>query len=386
MRGCCNQNAYAPYKAFYMIIVQFIDSLAIGGSEIVAMNIAASLQARGHKCVVCGIGSLGVLGELLERKGVQYNCMNTPHGFSLVLIMKIFKSLSAEKADVVVTHHFRQLIHAFLPAKILGKKLVHIEHDYHFYENKPVILKRLSFLIRFVDSFVCVSSEILDCFRGGIYGIEQKSVFINNGVDTDRFRPDGSVRGAMRNKYGIAPDSFVVGTCARLEPIKNIALLLNGFAEFQKDHDNAQLIVVGDGSQMQELQNLAKQLGVEQRVIFTGVQYEVEKYLAMFDVYAITSQDEGMPLSVLEAMATGLPVVGTNVGALPQMVTNQTGILLRKAAPDDVSNALSMLYADKSARFEKGKNSRQFVLEKYSLDRMIEQYQALFERAGQPDF
>jgi glycosyltransferase involved in cell wall biosynthesis len=359
-------------------ILQFVDSFNIGGAEVVAMSIAEGLQSRGYDCVLCAIGKDGNIREHLQKKGIKGYCLGKPYGFSLKLIGAIAKIIWHEHADIVVTHHFRQLIHAFLPAKILGKKLVHIEHDYHFYEDKPVILKRLRFLLKFADSFVCVAPEIVDWFKEKVPGIAHKSVFINNGVDTDRFRPDIIMRESMRNKYGIAPETFVVGTCARLEPIKNIELLIDGFAGFQKHHVDAKLIIIGDGSQRKLLRQRAKQHGIDGVAIFAGMQHEVEKYLSMFDVYAITSRDEGLPLSVLEAMAVGLPVIATNVGALPQLLTDKLGVLLGSHTPEALMKALLVFSTNPELLAELGGGCRSFVNESYSLKHMVDHYEEVF--------
>ncbi len=361
-----------------MKIIQFIDSLTIGGAEVVAMNLATGLNARGHESVICGIGKHGNMSEFLEQKGLRFNCMNMPSGFSLFLMSKIFQLLSKEKANIVVTHHFRQLIHSILPAKILGKKIVHIEHDSHFYEDKKTILRRLLFLLKFVDSFICVSTEIVDWFTTKEPRIAYKAYHINNGIDIERFKPDSRMRESMRAHYGIKPESFVLGTCARLEPIKNIELLIDGFAEFQRDQLDAKLIIIGDGSQRQELLQRTSHLKVGEHVIFTGVQQEVEKFLPMFDAYSLTSHDEGLPLSVLEAMATGLPLVATNVGALPRLINEQTGILLEKPTSKSLANAFHAFKKNLEQSVLQGKNGRSFVHNNYSIDTMINSYLDIF--------
>lgn len=361
-----------------MKIIQFVDSLVIGGAETIALNLAVGLCAKGHTCFVCGVGKNGAMAELLKNKGIHSDCLNTPTDFSLSLIKKIFQLLRSEQADIIVTHHFRQLAHVFLPAKILGCKLVHIEHDYHFYQDKPIILKRLFFLLKFVDSFVCVSSEIIDWFTRQSSGIEHKSCFINNGVDTERFRPDDSTREAIRKDYNIAPESFVVGTCARLEPIKNIELLIDGFAEFRKSQNDSKLCIVGDGTLMQKLQEQTRRLNIEEHVIFAGIQHEVENFLTMFDLYSITSHNEGLPLSVLEAMATGLPVVATNVGALPRLINEQTGVLLDEHTGRSLANAFHALKDNRELSARLGRNGRSFVITHFSLVNMVNQYQDVF--------
>ncbi len=363
-----------------MRVLQLIDSLRIGGAEVLAANIAAGLAARGHACAVCGLGVSGGLAPMLQQHAIRDYCLAEPFGVSPTIMWRIAGIARRERAGVLVTHHFRQLFHAAASSFFLKTKLIHIEHDYHFYSDDPTSLKRLAFLLKFVDSFVVVSSDIADWFCEQIPAAAEKIITIENGIDTERFRPDPERRTAMRSSCGIDENAFVVGTCARLEPIKNIELLIDGFAGFKSHHDNARLIIIGDGSLMPALQRRVKDLNIKESVLFFGLQSAVEQYLAMFDLYAITSHDEGMPLSVLEAMASGLPVVAANVGSLPRLVSDSTGILLEHSSAHALRTAMASLCRSAPSLTEKGLNARQLVLDRFSLQTMVERYQGVLEK------
>ncbi len=359
-----------------MNVLQLIDSLQIGGAEVIAANLAAGLNQRGHLCTVCGVGETGTLASKLNSSMIRHHCLTTPHGYSLRLMRRIAGVLHNENAGVLVTHHFRQLAHGLLPALLSNRKIVHIEHDYHFYENKPVLLSRFSLLLRFVDAFVVVSEDIGDWLSKQIPHVARKIVVIQNGIDCERFRPAPDKRTAMRRRYQIDDNAVVIGTCARLEPIKNLSLLIDAFNRFARKHPSSMLCIVGEGSQMTHLKRQAETLSLQKRIIFAGVQHAVEDFLAMLDIYAITSHNEGLPVSVLEAMASGLPVVATNVGSLSDLVSKETGILLDTPTAGEVSCAFESFADNPQIAHDAGRRGRQFVADIYSLRIMIDRYEA----------
>lgn len=354
-----------------------VDSLRIGGAEVMATSLATGLVARGHSCSVCGLGIDGELAALLSHHAIPAYAMKMPFGVSPRLMLRIACRAIHFRADVIVTHHFRQLFHGVWASFFPGKTLVHIEHDHHFYQGNLSALQRLAFLLKFVDAFVVVSTDIANWFIDRIPQISGKIKVIENGVDTDRFRPDKGRRTSMRRSFGIEPDVFVVGTCARLEPIKNLSLLIDAFAKFHRDHPRSQLCIVGDGSQKPSLQEKAKDCKVEDSVRFLGLRQKVEECLALFDVYAISSHNEGLPISVLEAMSSGLPIVATPVGALPRLLDNKAGILA--SSPLEVSAAFADYAASWSLVEKTGAEARRIVSDSYSADHMVASYEALMK-------
>ena len=357
-----------------MKVLQMIDSLRIGGAEMIAANLAEGFMKSGMECLLCGLGDSGNLAPLLGEMKVPCTHLSTPLGLSPGLMAGIGALLLREKADVAITHHFRQLIHTVPGAVLTRTRVIHLEHDYHFYEKQPHLLAKLGFLLRFVEAFVVVSDEIRDWFRNRLPDAADKCISISNGVDTARFRENDSIRSSLRRSHSIGEHDVVIGSCARLEPIKNLGFLLDCFAGYLKIVPDAWLVIVGDGSDRQALEKQAHDLGIAGRVIFTGVRYHVEEYLSLFDIYAITSHNEGLPLSVLEAMSSGLPVVAVDVGSLARVICPDTGILVSRHEADEFIGAFKRLNDDRLLARGIAGNGRRLILEKYSRDRMISQY------------
>lgn len=339
-----------------------------------AVTIAEGLSKCGIECTLCGLGNQGNLAGILADRGVTGISLSTPNGVSPGLMIRLATHFLRNRIDVVVTHHFRQLFHAVPAAFPTRTRLIHVEHDYHFYDKQPSLLPRLEFLLRFADAFVVVSDEIRDWFCKRLPHIAKKCIAIPNGVDTARFRKNTAKRVELRQRYSIGEDEAVIGTCARLEMIKNHAFLLDAFGEFHKNNPKSRLVIVGDGSLRPILEKQAYATGVADRVVFAGASTNPEDYLAAFDMYAITSYNEGLPLSVLEAMSSELPVVAVKVGSLVQVITDKTGILIERHDIDTFVKAFSKLAHDKQLAYTMGCNGRTLVLEKFSSESMINQY------------
>lgn len=357
-----------------MKVLQMIDSLRIGGAEMIAANLAEGFMKGGMECLLCGLGDNGNLSPILAEKNVPCTHLSTPFGLSPVLMARIGTLFLREKADVAITHHFRQLIHTIPGAVLTRTRVIHLEHDYHFYEKQPHLLSKLGFLLRFVEAFVVVSDEIRDWFRNRLPEVADKCISISNGVDTSRFRRNDSIRSFLRHSHSIGEHAVVIGSCARLDPIKNLGFLLDCFAGYLRIVPDAWLVIVGDGSDRQALEKHSDDLGLTNHVIFTGVRYNIEEYLSLFDIYAITSHNEGLPLSVLEAMSSGLPVVAVDVGSLARVICPETGIIVSKHAANEFIDAFKRLSDDRLLTKGIAENARRLILENYSQDQMISQY------------
>ena len=164
--------------------------------------------------------------------------------------------------------------------------------------------------------------------------------YVPNGIDLARFATDSPARGAA------ASSGPVIGTVAALRPEKNVARLLRAFARLP----GGRLVIVGDGAERAGLQALAAELRLAERVEFAGHQTDTPAFYARFDVFALSSDTEQMPLSVIEAMASGLPVVSTDVGDVRLMVAAENTPLITGLDDDSMAKALAALAADPVAR------------------------------------
>jgi glycosyltransferase involved in cell wall biosynthesis len=223
---------------------------------------------------------------------------------------------------------------------------------------------------RFADAYVSVCAETARMHRDCPAG---KLSVIENGVDPLRFRPDPAARAAVRGELGIGAGAWVMGTVGRLAAEKDQALLLRAAAPLLID--DRLLVLVGDGPERGRLQALAADLGVAARVRLLGARSDVARVLAALDVFALTSRMEGLPVALLEAMASGLPVVATAVGAIPTVLGGH-GLL--GGEEGTLRAHLAALAAAPDRARALGAEGRRRVEAHFSLARMVERYWALY--------
>jgi glycosyltransferase involved in cell wall biosynthesis len=202
---------------------------------------------------------------------------------------------------------------------------------------------------------------------------------IYNGVDCERFAPQDPT--AVRSELGIPPEAPVVGILAALRPEKNHEQFLEGARRILADFPTARFLVIGDGPRRPELETLARTLGIQYAIHFLGSRADIPAVLAACDVVSLTSHNEAAPVSILESLAVGVPVVASNVGSVKEsVIQDQTGRLF---APGDVNayvRELSDLLRQPGLRRQLGAEGRRRVMARWSLQAMVRGYEQLIER------
>jgi glycosyltransferase involved in cell wall biosynthesis len=255
----------------------------------------------------------------------------------------------------------------FLPDEALGQKIARLQ------------VRRIAFRLA---AALVVPSKTLGRIATDTWWLPARQVhYFPNGVDTDRFAPASlSDAQSARQSLGVAPGEIVVGTVGMLRPDKNHARLIRVFDAATRQWA-ARLIIVGEGVCRAELEQLARQLGISDRVIFTGAVVDPSSCYRAFDVFALTSDTEQMPLSVLEAMASGLPVVSTDVGDVADMIVPPAGGLISPRGDDTkLEEHLAFFCQDETRRRQVGAQNRARALAQFSVGRMIESYRRLFHQ------
>ena len=203
---------------------------------------------------------------------------------------------------------------------------------------------------------------------------------VHNGVDLDRFTPAGADPG-LRASLGIPPDAPLAGLVAYLRPEKDVATFLRAAAVVRERIPTAHFAVVGDGPERKKLESLTGELQLRDVVHFAGLCPDVREWVRSFDVLLLTSICEAFPVSLLEAMACGKPVIATNVGAIPEMIVpGQTGFLIQPRDHAGVADAICNLLRDPAAARAMGRRGRRHVENHFSLDSMVRGYEDLFLR------
>ena len=364
--------AVAPDAGPPLHICHAVLRLDVGGLERVVLDLVREARRDGHRVSVLCLERPGRLAPAAADLGARVVSADKPAGFRPELVGRVADLFRADRPDVVHTHQLGALLYAGRAARRARVPVVvHTEHGKHYTEQW-----RWRFLGRFAARAArrvfAVSDDIRRELRDCGIVPPARVTRVPNGVDADRFDLTEDPT-HLRREFGVPADAPVIGTVGRLTALKRQDVLLKGFARLR--HPTARLLIVGDGPAREELVNLAAQLGITTRVVFAGYRERPERALAAMDVFALTSDSEGMPLAVLEAWAAGKPVVATRVGGVPELVADgRTGLLFPAGDDAWLARALDQLLADPARARSLGAAGRALVRERYDTRVMAATY------------
>lgn len=363
------------------LILHVIEHLIMGGLEQVLVELINRMPPdRFRHAVVC-LDRASDFRARIQDPDIPIHVLGKRPGKDLGVYLKFWKLLGALKPDIVHSCNLAALEYQALAAMRGVAGRVHAEHGRDLSDLDGSNLKYLRhrhFFYRFCHGIVPVSHDLYHWLRERLGQPEEKVFFIGNGIDTDRFTPHSPpLRTAFPEGFR-DPDLFVIGAVGRLQGVKDHATLLQAFARLPGERNR--LVLVGDGPLRGNLEVLAEALGIRARVWFAGSREDAPTLLAGLDLFALSSLAEGTPLTVLEAMAAGLPVVATGVGGLPEVVVEgETGFLVPPADPDALAAALAR-YADSSEmRRVHGTAARGRATGSYGVEAMVTRYLTLFD-------
>ena len=354
-----------------MRITEVIDSLAIGGAERMMVDLTLNLAARGHSLDVVCLRQPGDLGRPLEAAGIRVTALQKPDGPDLSTLRSLSAHLRRNRTELVHTHN--PLVHHYglLAGRMAGTAVVNTIHGLDNLEDgtgSHNFLYGLS--CRMTDHVVAVCKMAYETFRAGRVIPGRRLEMISNGIHLERFLNSGPR--ARRSE-------FTIGVVGRLVPVKDHATLLRAMKLVISHQPGCRLEILGDGPARNELESLAAELGIQEHVVFRGFDTNVAGFLQELDLFVICSVSEALPLTLLEAMAAGLPVVGTEVGGIPDLIRDGAcGWLCPPSDPVKLSEAILEAHAS-PARSEYGRRGQAFVNLEHSVETMTDRYERLFQ-------
>ncbi len=357
-----------------MHIAIVLDSFNLGGAEILSIRLARKFQRRGISVSFIALHGDGEMSEQIKKMGAKAYVINSESGVRVSTMFQLFLLMGKIHPDILLTNHFRPLLHVWLAALLCRIPLYHIEHDNLHYRTKSRYLKILRFLLFGIKKMIVISPSLFNYFKGELGCRESKLLTIANGVDREHFTPE-------RNdtlKKEITRENVVFGTCARLVPIKNIAFMLDVFYAYRQKYQGGHLVLVGEGVCRLELEERVAQYGLQDYVSFVGYQEDCAPWLQLMDYYLLTSDDEGLPLSVLEAMACGVVVVSRNVGDMERLFADGGGVIVGGTKIPQWLDALEEIGVGTERYSLLSQQAQKVIEEKYSFDNCVEQYLQLF--------
>lgn len=357
-----------------MKIEMVLPSLAAAGMEVMVARLAGKLARRGHSVGVTCIVERGALADEVEAAGVRVSVPGAQGFANPKWLMRLAAHLKAVAPDVAHIHSGAWFKGVLAARQARVPRVVYTAHG--FVAHEPAIEKVLNRLaVPLTHAVVSVSEHLADVMRGqGLAG--RDLTVIANGIDLDLFKPGGGT-GEIRPRLAIPAGRLLIGTVARLEPIKNQAMLIEGVARARERGVNCAVVLIGDGSLRAELETQAQRLGVRADVHFWGLDTNVARLYPELDIFALTSDAEGTSISLLEAMASGVCPVATNVGGNPAVV-GDAGMLVAKGHADELAEAIRSLAADRARRDELAQAARARVAALYSDEAMLDAYERVY--------
>jgi sugar transferase (PEP-CTERM/EpsH1 system associated) len=347
-----------------------------GGMEYGVIKLVNRMRGGSVVAGVCSTRlSDAAIRGLLDPGVPFYECRGRD-GNDPRLIPALWRVFRQFRPDIVHTHGWGTLIEGLVAARLAGvPRVIHGEHgtlQNRWYQRWT---QRIAWGC--ADGVVSVSGRLAERLARDV-GFELSRIrTIRNGVDLERFASTSRV--VARRELGIPDDVVAIGTVGRLVPVKDHATLLTAFADTWRSQPNTRLFLAGDGPLKAALQQQARELGIDTAVRFLGHRSDVEHVLAALDVFVLSSVSEGMSNTILEAMATGLPVVATAVGGADELVVDgHTGLLVAPSQPRALAAALSTLAADGGRRNAMGISGRERVVAAFTVSRMVAEYEQLY--------
>lgn len=359
-------------------IVHVLSSFGVGGQERVALDLAIGQKARGHHVVAISLAPPpdGAMVDEFREHGITAVRVAKRHGFDLTLVPRLARALRRHRADVVHTHNPLPLIYGAPAARLAGAAAIHTKHGLNPGSRGQRVVRRAA--AQLAHAFVAVSETTFDQAKAQRDAPLARMHTIANGIRLDRYHPDSEARAAARVELGLG-DAWVVGTVGRLDTYKNQAMLVRAVAPLLSS--DFRLVIVGDGPARGEVEAEVAKLREPRWVVMTGRRMDVPRLIPAFDVFALSSKTEGLPLVVPEAMAAGLPIVTTSVGGLPHVVDDGKTGLLVPVEEGALRDALAKLAGERQLARTMGERARETALDRYSADRMVEAYLDLYRAA-----
>ena len=355
-----------------MKILQVIPYFCFGGAETMCENLTYALMAMGHSVTVVSLYNENTpIAQRMEASGVKILYLDKQLGLDLSMVPKLRKIMKQEKPDVVHTH-LDVIKYAVAAARLCGiKRCIHTVHNVA-HEEAEGRLQKIVNTIYFKLGWsvpVALSPEVRNTIVS-FYGLKEEKVpMIYNGVDLGKCLPKAD--------YSLSKPAVLLHI-GRFNEQKNHKGLLEAFVKILKNHPDCCLNLIGDGELLEETMQYADSLGIREKVSFLGNRTNVYPFLQEADLFLLPSKFEGMPMTIIEAMGTGLPVVASAVGGVPDMLTNRESGMLVSCEPEALADAVCALLESEQLRQSLGTTAK-IKSEQFSAGYMAKAYSEVYK-------
>lgn len=359
-------------------IMHLVQGLEVGGLERMVINLIERIDRDHFVSEVCCFDLMGSLSGRLISQHVPVTVLPRAPGVDWKYPWRLARLLRANHIDVLHMHNPTAFFYGTLAGAIAHVPcLIYTEHGRDFSSSiKIKLVDRV--LSRFVDEVVAVADASKHYLLKAEKLPSAKVMTIHNGIDATRF--NGSYdRHVIRQSLGLSDSQPVVGIVARLDPIKNHAMLLHAMQKVVAMNPAVVVLVVGDGPLRADLVKLTTSLGLEGNIRFLGTRHDVPELMSAMDFFVLCSHSEGLSLTLVEASASGLPSIATRVGGNDEVVVHgETGFLVADNDIEALADAMLRMVDDQPLRSAFGAAAKRRFEQEFTLDSMVHAYEALY--------
>ena len=370
-----------PQSGKKIRVLECIRQGQVGGGESHLLSLSTHLNKKLFEPVVLSFTD-GPMIDLLKKNGIPTHIIVTEKPFNLFVWRKVKKLIRDEKIDMVHAHGTRAQSNVFWAARSLHVPLIYTIHGWSFHDDqKPLVRKTRIIGEKFLTSRTDVNISVSESNKqtGQKYIKSFTSAVVNNGIDQEKFNPSNNFTD-IRKELSIDRNAILLLFIARFTAHKQPLALIRAFADVLKEMPSARLLMVGDGDEKNAAQLLAKELAIEESIIFLPFRQDVPDILKAADIFILPSLWEGLPIGLLEAMSMGKAVIATNVDGTCEIVRHQhNGFLIEPGnLQHELAGAILLLAADNSLREEYGAHAMETVRSHFNVAKMTRQIEDIY--------
>ena len=371
-------------------ILFVIPQLERGGSETLVYELASRLDRKVFDVSLAYFDFYGndEFRKTFVNQGVKLHHISLDGRSAYSTMLKMARIVQNNNIHVINAHHFFSMVYSFYACKITHRRgLAYTEHSGWEINGFSLKWKLIAgALMRQVDCAIGISDEVTKKLRAEFHLGSKKAFTIRNGVDLNDGTRTRDFR-SIRNELGLVDNLKVITMVANFRKIKNHLLLLRGFKELLEEFNKVKLLLIGQGqiNDPENSENEVRQFLVANdlldKVILTGHRNDVKDILSITDIFCLTSLKEGLPIAMLEAMSSGLPVIGTDVPGIRDVIVHgENGFLVRVGDHMALKAAMVKLLTNEKLKCSYGQASRRIVEDSYSIRQCVGRYEDLFLR------
>lgn len=365
-------------------IMHVVDTLGKGGLENGLVNLIAGLDPSRFQHIVYTVRGLGANAERLPGDRVRIMCLNKKDTDSRIQIAALARGIREIRPDIVHSRNWAAVEAVIAGRWVRSCALVHSEHGLEADATlkqpwRRICFRRLAFEL--ADRVLTVSYQLRDLHARQTGFSADAITVIHNGVDSARFFADSAARSVVRGELGLADDEICIGSVGNLFPVKDHMTLLQAVSIVAETGRKWRLLVVGEGPELPKLREFVDaHAALRSRVSWLGASNRVPELLRAMDIYVLPSMNEGISNSLLEAMATSLPVAVTATGGNPEVVVDgESGLLFGVGDARQLAELLLLLGSREDLRRQLGQQALRRVREDFSIASMVRKYEQLYE-------